>query len=290
LAKNLACLPDPRISDTGLICAVSLATADDFDLRLLLDSKILYVDVFSAVLKIRPQLSSGNFLQVLENGDLSKATQILDLEKTFNLVPYLKFPSHYCQHKHLTDLISALYLRDLKSALECLKDLESQDKIDLDLFLQKIFIHICLGELDVAKQELEKINYQNLPADSSEQGFFLELRGIIYYLEQDFKSSYTYLTQALSVSELSKAEKIIIAENISNILMSSKQFNELIKFSNMLEQNKLQNLNILINHCLAYLHAGEKSEFKEILKFLVQKLPFDKRIFTMLRMSLSMEQ
>ncbi|MDR2338319.1 MAG: hypothetical protein LBE20_06745 [Deltaproteobacteria bacterium] len=288
LSKNLARLPDPRISETGLICAVSLATADDLDLRLLLDSKLLHFDIFSAVSKIRPQLSSGNFLQVLETGELARAVNILELEKTFNLVPYIKFPSYYCQHQHLADLISALYLRNLKSALEALQELERQNKIDLDLFLQKIFIQICLGDLELAKKELEKIDLQSLPEGSPEQGFLLEFTGIIYYLEQDFKNSYNYLMRALNIPELAKSEKIIIAENISNILMASQQFDELIKFSNKLEINQLQNLNILINHCLAYLHVEDKKEFREILKNLVQKIPFDKRVFALLRMSLSM--
>jgi hypothetical protein len=71
--------------------------------------------------------------------------------------------------------------------------------------------------------------------------------------------------------------------------MASKRFDELIKFSNNLERNQLQNLNILINHCLSYLHVGDKQEFKEILKNLIQKVPFDKRVFALLRMSLSMD-
>ena len=289
LSKNLASHPDPRISDTGLICAICLAGSDDFNLRLQADSKMTAMDIFSALQKIRPQIGSGNFLQELEERNIAKAVEILETERIFNLVPYLKLPTKYCKHDNLVPLISAIYSRDLQTAEDCLNELESQDKIDIELFLQKVFVQICMGKLEEAKKNLKKIDYQALPDKSHVQAHFLEFLGIVSYLEQNLQGSYNYLMKAIHIEDFAGYEKIVIAENVSNILMGTQQFEKLVEFSNYLEQQNLQNLNILINHCLAYLHLGKKQDFKEILKILVTAIPYDRRVFSLLRMFLSME-
>ena len=290
LSKNLSTLPDPRISETGLICAICLATSDDFNLRLMADSKMATtMDIFSAIQKIRPQIASGNFLQVLEERKIARAVEILETERMFNLVPYLKLPTTYCKHEHLAPLITALYSRDLNAAEDCIKELESNSKIDVEVFLQKVFIQICLGKSDEAKANLKKMDYKALPDGSPAQAHFLEFLGIISYLEQNVESAYNYLTKAIHTKDFASYEKIVIAENVSNMLMATRQYEQAVQFSNYLEQHKLQNLNILINHCLVYMQLGKKDDFRDILKVLVAAVPFDKRVFALLRMSLSMD-
>ena len=289
LSKNLASLPDPRISETGLICAVCLAKSDDFNLRLIADSKMAAsVDISTAIQKIRPQIASGNFLQVLEERKIARAVEILETERIFNLVPYLKLPTTYCKYEHLTPLITALYSRDLNTAEDCIKELESNGKVDAEVFLQKIFIQICLGKFDDAKGNLKKIDHKALPSESTAQAHFLEMLGIIAHLEQNWENAYNYLTKAIHIKDFSNYEKIVIAENVSNTLMGTQQFEKALQFLNYLEQHKLQNLNILINHCLAYMHLDKKNDFRDILKVLLATVPFDKRVFALLRMSLSM--
>ncbi len=289
LARNLAKIYDQRISDTGLICAIAMATTDDFELRLIADSKSLYLNPFDALQIVRQQVASGNFVQVLEDKSVARAKQILEIENGFALTPYIKIPLHYLRHEYLHPLFIALYERNLKLALEELASLEKENKTDVMLYLQKLFLQTCLGQSAEAKEGYKKINYNDLPDGSIEQCLFLEILGIIYFLENNVEIAYAYFTKAFAIGEMPKAEKIMLAENIVNISMSGQRFDEALNFIYKLERDELQNLNIIINHAVACLHLGKLDEFREVLNTLIKIVPLDTRVFALQKVLLTIE-